>query len=384
MATAKTKAKPAEKSSANKPAEKNGAKPLVKPGKVTKEFAANGKPFVMIMAGGSGTRLWPMSRVSRPKQLINITGKRSLIEEAVERAKLLTTPDRIYIGTNKDLALKIQKVVKLDKKQYLLEPAARNTAPIIAYFASYLKAHGADDASGLVILAADHHIEPVDKWAETVKLALSRAAERIWCMGIQPTRAETGYGYIEAGIEVAPRMSAISSFREKPDYQTASHYLTTERHFWNSGMFIFSLGRIREDFRIYQSEMLKQADQCAQSTANLAKIFPKMQNISIDYAIMEKTKKVGLIRADFTWDDVGSFDALARIHAADATGNHVIQGKVISHRAKGNIIKTNFTVALLGLENCVLIEDEGVLLIAKREALPDIRDLREKAPDQLL
>lgn len=377
---AKTKAKQAEKSAEPKAVAVKTAKPV----KVTKEFAANGKPFVMIMAGGSGTRLWPMSRVNRPKQLINIVGKKTLIEEAVERAKLLTTPDRIYIGTNKDLAAKIQKIVKLDKKQYLLEPAARNTAPIIAYFTSFLKQNGADDASGVVILAADHHIDPAEKWAETVKLALTRAAERIWCMGIKPTRAETGYGYIEAGIEIAPRMSAISSFREKPDYQTASHYLTTERHFWNSGMFIFSLGRMREDLRIYQAEMLKLSDLCAQNAANLAKNFPKMQNISIDYAIMEKTKKVGLIQADFLWDDVGSFDALGRIYPADTTGNHVISGKVLSHRAKGNIVKTNLTIALLGLDNCVLIEDNGVLLIAKRDALPEIKELREKAPKELL
>ncbi|MBN8221503.1 MAG: mannose-1-phosphate guanylyltransferase [Spirochaetes bacterium] len=359
-------------------------KPILKPVKVTKEFVHNGKPFVMIMAGGSGTRLWPLSRVNRPKQLINIAGKRTLIEEAVERARLLTTPDRIYIGTNKDLAAKIQKIVKLDKKQYLIEPAARNTAPIIAYFTSYLKQHGADDQSGAVILAADHHIGQAEQWAETVKLALARAGERIWCIGIKPTRAETGYGYIEAGIEVAPRMSAISSFREKPDYQTANHYLTTERHFWNSGMFIFSLGRIREDYRIYQGEMLKLADLSAQNPANLAKNFPKMQNISVDYAIMEKTKKVGLIQADFSWDDVGSFDALSRIYPADATGNHVISGNIISHRAKGNIIKTNLTIALLGLENCVLVEDNGVLLVAKREALGDIKELREKAPKELL
>ncbi len=359
-------------------------KSTLKPVKATKEFVHNGKPFVMIMAGGSGTRLWPLSRISRPKQLIHVGTKKTLIEEAVDRARLLTTPDRIYIGTNKDLAAKIQKIVKLDKKQYLIEPVARNTAPIIAYFTSYLKQFGADDQSGVVMLAADHHIGQPMQWAETVKLALARAAERIWCLGIKPTRAETGYGYIEAGIEVAPRMSAISSFREKPDYQTANHYLTTERHFWNSGMFIFSLGRIREDFRIYQSEMLKLADLSALSPANLAKNFPKMQNISIDYAIMEKTKKVGLIQADFSWDDVGSFDALSRIYPADENGNHVIQGNVISHRAKGNIIKTNLTIALLGLENCVLVEDNGVLLIAKREALAEIKELREKAAKELL
>lgn len=377
------KAKPtpkAEKSAAQKP---SANKAPVKAVKATKEFVNNGKPFVMIMAGGSGTRLWPLSRVERPKQLIHLTGKKTLIEEAVERAKLLTTPDRIYIGTNKDLAQKIQKIVKLEKKQYLLEPAARNTAPIIGYFTAFLKAHGADDASGVVVLAADHHIHPAENWAETVKLALARAGERIWCIGIKPTRAEVGYGYIEAGIEIAPRMSAISSFREKPDYQTASHYLTTERHYWNSGMFIFSLGRMREDFRIYQPEMLKQADQCTQNAGNLAKIFPKMQNISIDYAIMEKTKKVGLVQADFSWDDVGSFDALGRIHPADDSGNHVISGKVISHRAKGNIVRTGLTIALLGLENCVLIEDNGVLLIAKREALGDIKALREKAAKEL-
>jgi mannose-1-phosphate guanylyltransferase len=372
----KTKTKQAEKSV--------GPKGNAKPAKVAKEFAANGKPFVMIMAGGSGTRLWPLSRVHRPKQLIRIVGKKTLIEEAVDRARLLTTPDRIYIGTNKDLAAKIQKIVKLDKKQYLLEPEARNTAPIIAYFTSYLKQHGADDSSGVVILAADHHIEPVDKWAETVKLALSRAQERIWCLGIKPTRADIGYGYIESGIEIQPRMSTIASFREKPDFQTASHYLTTERHFWNSGMFIFSLGRMREDLRIYQPEMLKLADSCAQSPANLTKNFPRMPNISIDYALMEKTKKIGLVKADFLWDDVGSFEALGRIFPADEAGNHVVSGKVISHRAKGNIVKSGLTIALLGIENCVLVEDNGVLLVAKRDALSEIKELRDKVPKELL
>lgn len=378
MAT-KTTTKQAERS-----AESQSNAKLAKPVKVTKEFAPNGKPFVMIMAGGSGTRLWPMSRVNRPKQLINIIGKKTLIELAVERARLLTTPDRIYIGTNKELAAKIQKIVKLDKKQYLLEPVARNTAPIIAYFTSFLKQHGADDSSGVVILAADHHIEPAEKWAETVKLALTRAAERIWLIGIKPTRPDIGYGYIEAGVELSPRMNAIASFREKPDFQTASHYLTTDRHYWNSGMFIFSLGRMREELRIYQAEMLKLADACAQSPSALAKTFAKMQNISIDYAIMEKTKKIGLIQADFLWDDVGSFEALGRIHPVDETGNHIISGKVISHRAKGNIVKTQLTVSLLGLENCVIVEDNGVLLIAKRDALPEIKDLREKVPKELL
>jgi mannose-1-phosphate guanylyltransferase len=129
--TATTTKPTAAKSAESKPIAKS-----FKPVKATKEFQHNGKPFVMIMAGGSGTRLWPLSRVGRPKQLIPLTGKKTLIEEAVDRAKLITTPDRIYIGTNKDLAAKIQKVVKLDKKQYLLEPMPRNTAPIIAYFTS--------------------------------------------------------------------------------------------------------------------------------------------------------------------------------------------------------------------------------------------------------
>ncbi len=355
-----------------------------KPAKVAKEFAPNGKPFVMIMAGGSGTRLWPLSRVSRPKQLIQIGGKKTLIEEAFERARLLTSPDRIYIGTNKDLAAKIQKVIKLDKKQYLIEPEARNTAPIIAYFAAYLKQNGSEDNAGVVILAADHHIEEQDKWVETIKLALSRAGERIWCIGIKPTRAETGYGYLESGIEIVPRMSTISSFREKPDYQTAAHYVTTERHFWNSGMFVFSIGRLREDLRVYQSNMLKLSDACAQNSAGLAKNFPKMENISIDYALMEKTKKVGLIQADFSWDDVGSFDALGRIYPRDEAGNHVVSGSTISHRSKGNIVKTQMKVALLGLENCVIVEDNGVLLVAKREALPEIKELRAKVPKELL
>ncbi|HRP69668.1 MAG TPA: mannose-1-phosphate guanylyltransferase, partial [Turneriella sp.] len=296
---------------------------LSKSTKVSKEFVENGKPFVMIMAGGSGTRLWPLSRISRPKQLIQIASSKTLIEEAVDRARLLTTPDRIYIGTNKELAAQIQKIVKLDKKQYLLEPTQRNTAPIIAYFTSFLKANGADDHSGVVILAADHHIEPQEAWANTVKLALSRANERLWCIGIKPTRAETGYGYIEIGIEVAPRMSTISSFREKPDYQTASHYQTTERHFWNSGMFVFSISRMREDLRVYQSQMLKLADECAQSSAALQKIFPKMENISIDYAIMEKTAEMAVVACDIGWNDIGSWSALGDLVAADASGNRV-------------------------------------------------------------
>ncbi|MBV6494261.1 MAG: Mannose-1-phosphate guanylyltransferase RfbM [Turneriella sp.] len=355
-----------------------------KPVKTAKQFQNNGKPFVMIMAGGSGTRLWPLSRISRPKQLIHIASQKTLIEEAVDRARLLTSNDRIYIGTNKELAIQIQKIVKLDKKQYLLEPAQRNTAPIIAYFLSFLKKNGADDQSGVVILAADHHIAPKEAWVETVKLALKRAGERIWCMGIKPTRAETGYGYIEKGIEIAPRLSAIASFREKPDYQTASHYQTTERHFWNSGMFIFSIARMREDLRIYQSAMLKLADDCAQNPKMFPKSFLKMENISIDYAILEKTKKVGLVEADFLWDDVGSFDAMARIYPADETGNYVIEGNVICERAKGNIVKSKMTVALLGIENCVIIEDKGVLLVAKREALQEIKELRAKADKKLL
>ncbi|MCS6971913.1 MAG: sugar phosphate nucleotidyltransferase [Turneriella sp.] len=335
------------------------------------------------MAGGSGTRLWPLSRAGHPKQLIALYGKKTLIEEAYERARFLTSPERILIGTNAKLAAAIEKLLHIGKEQYLVEPEPRNTAPIIAYCIAYLQRNGATDNTPIVVLTADHYIAPKEKWAEKVKMALTKAGERTWCLGIKPTRPDTGYGYIEAGMEIAPGMYAIASFREKPDFATANHYLTTGSHYWNSGMFIFSLGRMREDFRTLQPDMLRLAEQCVQSPAAFSRYFRRMPNISIDYAIMEKSRKIGVVPADFAWDDFGSFEALGRITPA-TDGNHVVAGRVIAHRAKNNIVRTARTVALLGVENCVVIDDGEVLLIAKREALPEIKELRERVPPELL
>lgn len=373
------------------------------------------KPYVLILAGGSGTRLWPLSRTYRPKQLLSLYSQKSLIAETYDRACKLTNEKNIFIGTNQSLKKAIRKEFKIPKKQFLLEPVARNTAPIIALFCSYILHHKKNENAPIIVLSADHFISPIQPWLEAIESTYHSVHNKIWCMGLKPTRPETGYGY----IETLPKSELVSeveknfendleqqreknepqticqfqikSFREKPDKNTAIEYLNTENYFWNLGSFVFSAKYFRSQLKKINPKILEISDLCIVGNTpkkrkknikkTIEKHFPKMPNISVDYAVMEKCENMGMVTGNFQWDDVGAFDSLSRLSKKDENGNW--KGATTKYQAidsKNNIIYTGSRLALLGVENLVIAESDGVLLIAHKDELHRIKEIREKIP----
>ncbi|MDH5716217.1 MAG: mannose-1-phosphate guanylyltransferase [Spirochaetia bacterium] len=345
--------------------------------------------YVLILAGGSGTRLWPLSRIKEPKQLLSLYGKKTLIEETLNRSLKLTKKENIFIGTNKELKKEIQKKkLGLHDKNFVIEPEAKNTAPVIALFCAQLLKKKVNEKSSVIVLSADHYIFPVVKWEKTIKNILSFADDNIWCMGIKPTRAETQYGYIELGEPIQKNnFFNIKSFKEKPDKKTADKYFKSGQYLWNSGMFVFNL-------EIFWRELLKTAPEIANlaqkatfDTKSLKKYFALMPSISIDYAVLEKSEKLRAASCDFLWDDVGGFYSLKRILAADSDTNYLLQKiNYKSVNSKNNIIYSNDKnqkIALLGVNDLVIINHNGILLIANESELNKLKDLREKfnSPD---
>lgn len=349
-----------------------------------KKEKKNNEPYVLIMAGGSGTRLWPLSTESQPKQLLNLYSSNSLIEETINRALLLTKKKRIFIGTNANLKKRIQRqIVWLKNKNFIVEPLAKNTAPIIALFSAWLKEKGKDLDRPILVLSADHYIEPAKEFKKTVQSVLPEAHKRIWCIGIKPPWPDTGYGYIETGEQLGtPEHHTISSFKEKPELKQAEDYISAGNYYWNAGMFIFTANLFLSELNQYAPEIVRLATESQKSKKALKKNFKQMPDISVDYALLEKTQKLGMVKASFKWDDVGSFNALKRILPADKNKNYItISGTQASIKAEGNIVfieKRRKNIALLGVNNLVIAEKDNVLLIADQNALSDIKEIREE------
>ena len=362
-------------------------------------------PYVFIIAGGSGTRLWPVSRKKKPKQLLKLASEKTLIEDTLERALSITKKKYIFIGTNQQIKKAIQGKVKwLKKKQFIVEPEGRNTAPIISLFCARLQLTHKDLTRPIVVLAADHFISPTQKWSEAVISTFPFLNKKIFCMGILPHEPNTGYGYIETTQEALesqdsvshpknqksehPQHKQVKRFTEKPDLQTAKKYIKTGCHFWNSGIFIFSAEIFLRELKIHSPDIYEIAFTCAKNFTRLKKLFLKMPDISIDYALIEKTRHLGVVVGFFQWDDVGSFLALERVRKKDSLGNIIPKHILVkSLSSQNNIIfseKSDMKFALLGAKDLVIAYQNGVCLIAHKDTIHEIKKLRELFPKNLL
>lgn len=361
------------------------------------------KPVVLIMAGGKGERFWPRSRVSHPKQLQKVYSSRTLLEETILRAKTITDSSRIFIGCNADLKKAILKTHRgIKATQFVVEPEGRNTAPIIALAALQFEKQFPDATH--VVLSADHFISPLKAFESTLNKAIATAESGegwLVTLGVRPNRPETGYGYIAAGgpletpAVVSPEASgaaatpaemptdayAIESFVEKPDEQRARDYLGRGNYYWNSGIFIWSGKRIVAEFEAHAPEVIGPlaADKTFASKKKLAQVFPRIPDHPVDVAIMEKSERIAMIPAEFAWDDVGSWLSLRRIAEPDEQGNLVIStGKAAKIAAtaesRENLVVTDKKlVALLGVENLVVVEEDDLLFLAKADKIDQIK-----------
>lgn len=344
----------------------------------------------VILAGGRGTRFWPLSRQRRAKQLLALDGKQTMIQQTVARLLPLAPPSRMWVMTNEHLQCEIgRQLPRLNKKRILAEPAGRNTAPAIGLAAFILLNTDPDAVIGL--FPSDHVIGDEEQYIAVLNrgIKLAAAGDNIVVLGIRPTRAETGYGYIEAGSAFHGDALRVKRFTEKPDATRAEEFVNAGNYFWNSGMFLWSARTLTRALlqHLPKTSALLQLIAATFGTlkfaATFARLYPRCENISIDYAVLEPRSAMGeqesnliCLPADFGWNDLGSWTALYEYQAAKsnpADGNLVKGEGVFALRARGNYIHApGKFVAALGVDNLVVVETEDALLITTREHAQDV------------
>ena len=339
--------------------------------------------YGLILAGGRGTRFWPRSRKRHAKQVLSVTGERTLIQATVDRLKPVIPAARIWILTNDFVRDEIvRQLPEVPPSQIIAEPAQRNTAPAIALAAHIL--HSVDPKAVFGVFPSDHVIGKPKRYLEFVRAAL-RAAEKggIGVLGIRPRWPETGYGYIEfekrAAASLVPR--AVASFREKPDAKTAQKYLRAGRYCWNAGMFFWKAETVLEAMRRHQPKTATLISSLPGFThpafaAKLAEAFPRCDNISIDYGVIEHAENVyGLACDEFGWNDVGSWNAVYELLPHDAAGN-AARSELLSAGSSGNYVDCGRKlVTLLGVKDLIIVDTPDALLVADRSRAQQVGDI---------
>ena len=336
--------------------------------------------YALIMAGGRGTRFWPRSRKRNAKQVLRFFGERSLIQQAVDRLEGVVPPENIWVLTNDFLQDTIRKQLpKIPKKQILAEPSQQNTAPCIALAAHILTDLSPKSVMG--VFPADHLILKEGRFRKYVKAAFQAAEKNnVVVLGIQPRWAETGYGYIEFPQNVAPgsfETAAVSSFREKPDEKTANQFVKAGHFFWNAGMFFWKTSTVLELMRHHQPKTATllaslPSFESKKFMTKLQEVYPLCDNISIDYAVIEKAQNVaGIALDDIGWNDVGSWEAVYELTDKDENGN-ASKSEIIAENSRGNYVSAEKPVALVGVENLVVVDTPDALLVANRARSQDV------------
>ncbi len=347
--------------------------------------------YAVIMAGGSGTRFWPLSREKMPKQLLKIGGEDTLIRETVSRVLPLVRIEDIFIVTNESLAdtINYQLSTKFEQPwegNFILEPEGKNTAPAIGLAALHLER--IDPESIMVVLAADHSIRRADEFLKLLRNAAEAARQDyLVTFGIKPDRPETGYGYIKAGEKITVESTEqsvgdvhrVEAFVEKPDLETAKKYLKDGHYYWNSGMFIWKTKALLNEIEKHQPSLYRGLQDIRNVIGTpkeadvIREVFKKLEPISIDYAVMEKTERAAVIPADIGWSDVGSWTALDDVSVRDAAGN-VISGNVIDIGSRDSIIYADKRlVATIGLKDAVVVDTPDATLVCSKERAQDVK-----------
>lgn len=341
--------------------------------------------YAVIMAGGAGTRFWPASRSRRPKQLLPLGGgDEPLLAATVRRLAPLVPEERVLVVTGEHLAEATAAALpRVPRAQILCEPAPRNTAPCIAWANAAVERM---DPDGIVmVLPSDHFISDEPSFRRVLEQALASAATgRVTTVGIVPTRPETGYGYIEVGSDLGGGAKEVARFVEKPDRARAEAFLAGKKHLWNAGMFFFRARDMKELVAQHLPDLasgigkIDAAARAGKEKDVVREVFPTLPSVSIDHGVMEKAQGLAVVPGEFGWNDVGSWQSAWELGAKDAAGNALDEG-AIALDAKGNLVrvlgaaKGKKVVALVGVEDLVVVETDDALLVLPRERAQDVR-----------
>lgn len=344
------------------------------------------------MAGGVGSRFWPVSTQSFPKQFHDMLGTgESLLQRTFKRLSKFIPPEHIFILTNQQYKeLVLQQLPQLTQRQVLLEPALRNTAPCILYAA--LKIQKENPQAVMVVAPSDHWIENEAAFERDVThcFALCREKEALATLGIPPTFPNTGYGYIQYKKEAGDGFKKVNQFTEKPDYETAKRFVKSGDFLWNAGIFIWSAATITSAFKKFQPRMYAQLQAGADAyntpaeATFIEKNYAELETISIDYAILEKAENVYVLPATFDWNDLGTWGSLHEKLPKDGYQNAVVQAHLLAEEASGNIVRSSSGkwVVLVGLNDYIVVDHEDTLLICPKSREQDIKRISAKLTEE--
>lgn len=345
----------------------------------------------LILAGGSGTRFWPLSRRQRPKQLLALDAGRSLLRETVERVRPAVGDDGIWVSTTRGLVDAVaRELPEVPRERILAEPASRNTAPAIGWCLGRMPPELRDEV--VAVLPADHRVADAEGFraALTAAQGAVRSSDRVLTLGVQPTRPETGFGYLEIGDPLADGdvVRRVLRFTEKPDAETARELIASGRYLWNAGIFVFRAGRLLQELDRLAPQIGAGLRRIAEEPEGAEAVYRELPALSIDYAVMERLEGLATVPLDCGWSDLGSWEALAGELAADEAGN-AVQGDVISIDSTGCLLWADEgQIAALGLRDLVVVRTGDTVLVIPRERSQEVKRiveaLRERGRDELL
>lgn len=357
------------------------------------------KKYGVIMAGGGGTRFWPLSRQKTPKQLLNLSGKELMINEAIDRLEYIVDKKNMFVVTNKTQVASMLEATKkrISANHILSEPAARNTAACIGYAAMEIIKKYGDGV--MIITPSDHFVKDTAGFVRVLNMAVDAAekTDKLITIGIKPTFPSTGFGYIKYDSQIQDEVKPVIEFREKPDEKTAKNYLDSGQYVWNSGMFIWKASVILKKFEKYIPDIyevftqIANAIDCSKEEEMVNLLYPSIRKISIDYAIMEPAANDGdvlVVPGEFGWSDIGSWDMMNILHEVDKNGNIILGDVLAVNTTNTTVYSSKKFVGVTDVDNLVIVETADAIMVCSKDKAQNVKlivdALNEKKRKELL